>query len=456
MKINLVELSNVLVVIILLFQLTRRRDAISLLVVLFVYGTLHFGFASIALATNESANLLIALHNEGGGLLAKLSSLSLLSVIFVLLGKRAYSAYRACLPSEKKITMAVLLSIAFLACGYALNFRPGDWLQLKNFVSLEAMLVLILIGWLSAKGASTVETYSALRAGLIVLGITDCIAIYEVFDQCSWASTLESSGAMVYRASSLLFNPNLFGFWASLVYIACAYGMLACSEHRKMMLWGMVMASIAVYFSGSRSAGYLLLAVLLIPAFLIKGRSHWVSLMILPLTMLTIYVGTVWLALPLVSENEGWREIALLGERFAAAPGYLIRYALMYMDINLHIPASIPDEVVLSIEGRFVGSERDAGWLVLYQDTGLAGTLAILALSSASLWLAVRASFAKRDLASVYALAILSCCLMTGLVMRFQIFPVWLFVGIFLVPCLTLWARAISPNSNDGGHKCGF
>lgn len=138
MKINLIELANVLVVIVLLFQLTRKRGTISLLVVLFVYGTLHFGFASIALATNESAKLLIALHNEGGGLLAKLSSLSLLSVAFVLLAKKAYSAYWVCLPGEKKITGAVLVAITFLALGYAFNLRQGDWLQFNNFVSLEA------------------------------------------------------------------------------------------------------------------------------------------------------------------------------------------------------------------------------------------------------------------------------------------------------------------------------
>lgn len=67
--------------------------------------------------------------------------------------------------------------------------------------------MLILIGYLAVKEANTAGIYSALRAGLIVLGITDCIAIYEVFDQCSWASTLESSGAMVYRASSLFSIP---------------------------------------------------------------------------------------------------------------------------------------------------------------------------------------------------------------------------------------------------------
>ena len=83
MKINVFELTNVLLVIFLFFILTRKRDVATLLMVLFVYGTLHFAFAAIALTTNGSASLFTALHNEGGGVLAKLSNLSLLGVVFV-------------------------------------------------------------------------------------------------------------------------------------------------------------------------------------------------------------------------------------------------------------------------------------------------------------------------------------------------------------------------------------
>jgi hypothetical protein len=458
MNINIFELLNVLIVVFLLLQLKRRRDVVALLVVLFMYGTLHFGFAAIALATNESASLLIALHNDGGGMLAKLSSLSLLSVVFALLGRRAYGKYLLSSQGERKITISILLVMVILAGGYWLNIRLGDWLQLKNVISLEAMLALILFGFLGANGAHTMKMYPAILAGLVILGITDCIAIYEVFDHRSWAGTLESSGAMVYRASSLLFNPNLFAFWASLVYLACAYGIRACNEHRKMMLWGMVFASIAIYFSGSRSSGYLLLGVLFIPALLVKERSHWLSVMVLPLTMLGIYVGTVWFVLPLVADSEGWYEIALLGERFAAAPIYLINYALMHIDIPLGIPAGItegvpegiPAEVAQSIEGRFIGESRDAGWLVLYQDVGWLGTSAMLGLSLLSLWLAMSAYLEKRSSASVYALATLCYCLLTGWVMRLQIFPVWLFVGIFLMPCLIFWARNTTLLNPDG------
>ncbi len=321
-------------------------------------------------------------------------------------------------------------------CGYLLNFRQGDWLQLKNVISIEIMFLLLMVGYLGAThismlNASTIHAW--VMGGLLVLCATDCIAIYEVVAQQSWAGTLESSGAMVFRASSILFNPNLFAFWASLVYLACAYGMYAWSEYRRVMLWGMVLAAVAIYFSGSRSAGYLLLGVLLISAVLLKGRSRWFPLMILPLTMLVIYAGAAWFAAPLLPSG-GRNEITLLGERFIAAPIYLINYVSMYV--------GVPVEVAIAINGRFLGEGRDAGWLVLYQDAGWWGVAAMVWISLNAIRWGAAADFAERGPASIFALAILFYCLMMGFVMRFQIFPVWTFIGVALIPCLVFWSRA--------------
>lgn len=442
MRFNVIEIVNVLIVIILLNIIMRRRDVTTLLLVLFVYGTLHFGFATIALATNESASLLIALHTEGGGALAKLSVLTLLGVVFFLLIGLAAETLSQCQRSEKKVAFHILLAMGIVFCGYLLNFRPGDWLQLKSMISIEIMLFLLIVGFLGATGTSRLtvaKIHAWLVAGLLILCATDFIAIYEVVAQQSWAGTLESSGAMVYRASSILFNPNLLAFWASLVYLACAYGMHEWKEYRRAMLWGMVLAAVAIYFSGSRSVGYLLLGVLLISALLLKGRSRWLPLMILPLTMLVIYTGAAWLGAPLFPGKAGWHEIALLGGRFTAAPLYLGSY---FSTLGGAPPAGIvPPEVAVSIEGRFKGGAPDAGWLVLYQDAGWLGAAAMLWISSKSLHWAVRAYFAEQSAASVFALTTLCCCLMTGLVMRFQMFPVWIFIGVTLIPCLVFWSR---------------
>jgi hypothetical protein len=257
--------------------------------------------------------------------------------------------------------------------------------------------------------------------------------MYEVLARHSWAGTLESSGAYVYRASSVLFNPNLYAFWASLVYLACAYGMHAHREQRRMLLLGMVLASTAIYLSGSRSAGYLLLAMLFLPPLLVRERGQWLPLLVLPLTMLTIYAGAAWLA-----GDMRWQEIALLGERFAAAPVHLANYIFQRIGIPAAIAVS-PAEVVVSIEGRFVGESRDAGWLVLYQDAGWVGLSAVIMGGGGLVVRGISIYLARPNPASVYTLALLLYCLLTGLVMRLQIFPVWLFIGLALITCIVYW-----------------
>ena len=456
LTINIFELANVLIVISLLFIIIRRRDVTTLLLILFVYGTLHFGFSAIALIDPESASLLIRQHPDGGGVLAKSAVLLLLGVVFVLLSRHAYRAYLLSQGREKKITLYCLLVMGALFCGYILNIRDGDWVQLKNVISLEVMLAFLLTGYLGAIGAFTLnvaKTYSWSLGGLFILCITVCIAVYEVLSCRSWAGTLESSGAMVYRASSVLFNPNLFGFWASLIYLGCAYGMHSRKEFRRLMLCGMVLASIDIYLSGSRSMGYLLLGVVFISTALLKERLRWVALMTLPVTMLTIYASAALLVAPFVSSNKGGHELTLLGERFIAAPLHLINYIWMLIDIPSEVTAGIPSEVtagipsevIVAIEGRFKGGGSDSGWYTLYQNVGWLGLVAvILASCMLAVW-AIRAYITHPNPSSVYALAILHYCLFAGFVMRFQIFPVWLFISTILIPCLVFWRQLALP-----------
>ncbi|MDO9280860.1 MAG: hypothetical protein Q7T88_00600 [Methylotenera sp.] len=441
------EIVNVFIVIFLLLIVARRRDATTLLLVLFTYGALHFSFAAISLTSKESAHILILQHIEGGGMFAELSALLLLGVVFFLLGRLAYNAFLLSNRIEKKIILQIIFVMGTVLFGYILNYRPADWMQLKNVISFELMLVLLMFGYLSVTGAHVSDEpkiYSWALVGLAILAFTDLIAIYEVFCHQSWAGTLESSGAMVYRASATLFNPNLLAFWASLVYLGCAYCEYVYKEHQKMLLWGMILASIAIYMSGSRSASYLLFLVLFIPITLMRNRLNLLALIVFPLTMLTIYSGARWFVTPFTSSSAGWHEIVLLGERFRAAPLYLINYILKllgYPEVGFSV-IGVPAEVVVSIEGRFLGGGTDSGWLVLYQDVGLIGfTAVILACCMLVVW-GVRAYIADRSPSSVYALSTLFYCLLTGLVMRFQIFPVWLFIGIVFIPCFVFWQRA--------------
>ena len=455
MKIHAVEIVNLLIVVGLLAIMKQRRDVATLLIILFFYGMLHFAFAALALTSSESANLLVVMHQEGGGTLAKISTLVLLGSIFFVLFGHAHNGYLTIKRNEKKIIIGTLFGMAALLCGYFFNIRQSDGLQLKNVASIESMFAFLLVGFIGLVGSNPLNTESIYKwflGGLFILFVADGIAFYEIFWHHSWAGTLESSGAMVYRASSILFNPNLFAFWASFVYLGCAYGMHAYNGNQKIMLMGMILASIAIYLSGARSAGYLLLGVLFISVLLLRKRINWWSLIIFPLTMLTIYFGIKWFVMPVFQNDKGWHEIVLLGDRFAASPLYLINYALF----KFGYLANVPVEISLSIEGRFVGDGRDSGWLVLYQDVGLVGTIAMLWMCTMSFWWAVRSYIATHSMSSVYALMILCYCVMTGLVMRMQIFPVWLFISVFLAPCLVLWSRDLDSKLIPSGIKCTY
>ncbi len=436
MNFNPIELINVLLVLGLLMALWYRRDTVTLLLVLFVCGTFYYSFAVIALTTNDSARLLIDLHNEGGGLLAQLSTLILLVVVFSLLGRRAYEAYLAGHVGEKKEALFISLVMAALLVGYLLNYRSSYLLQMKNIASIEAMFVLVILGYFAISYKPTFKMEWG-WTGLLIVGIIDAIGIYEVFSHQSWSVFQDSSGAIVYRASSVLFNPNLFAFWASLVYLASAYGMHASRELRCMSLLGMVLAAAAIYVSGSRSAGYLLLALLCLLTLLIKERRQWLPLLVLPLTMLTIYTGA-WIA----GEGDG-QVIALLGERFAAAPIHLANYIFQRI--------CIPAEILVSIEGCFIGEGRDAGWLVLYQDAGWIGLGAVLLAGTLMLARGTSAWLAHPSPTSAYALALLLYCQLTGFVMRLQIFPVWLFIGLALVICMVYWRSLVRIPKKAGG-----
>lgn len=440
MNFNPIELINVLIVSGLLMVLRHRRDTVTLLLVLFVCGTFHFSFAAVALIVNDADQLQIKLHNQGSGMLAVISTLTLLSVVFSLLARQAYKVYLVSDVDERKSVLYVILMMAGIVCGYLLNLRNGDWMQLKNIVAIDAMLVLVMIGYIGATGLQTIKAeniYSWALSGLVALSLIDGIALYEILTGHSWAGTLESSGEYVYRASSTLFNPNLYAFWASLVYLACAYGMHAYREHRRMLLLGMVLASTAIYLSGSRSAGYLLLALLFLPLVLIRERQQWLPLLVLPLTMLSIYAVSALLA-----GYPGLHEIVLLGERFAAAPSHLANYILQSLGVP-QMSLGVPQEIAVSIEGRFVGGGRDAGWLVLYQDAGWVGLGVVILAGGLLVVRGIRAYLAQPCPASVYTLTLLLYCLLTGLVMRFQIFPVWLFIGLALIICMVYWRSLV-------------
>lgn len=453
---NSFEWTNIVVATGLLAFLFRKRDAATLLLILFVYGTFHFGFSVLAFTQPESTKLLVAFHTQGTGALASAATLLLLGVIFVALTLSAYQGFNNSDAKDRTIVTKIALMMIAVMVGYGLNYRQSDWLQLKNVVSIQALLYLLLVGYFSSIFSNTVNVTRVYKLGvaeLFVFFVIDLIAVYEVLSLKAWASFQESSGDVIYRASSVFFNPNLLGLWASFVYLWCGYGVYAYKSHRKTMLWGMVLSSIALYMSGSRSSAYMLFVVLLIPTLSLSGRARWMILWIFPATILTIYSIGKLLSLQFAFYGESWSQLTLLGERFLTAPLYLVNYLLLKLGLMPYI-YGVPIEVSTAIEGRLSGDGSDGGWILLYQDAGWLGVAAMVWGCSMLIFMGIRTHLVRRGPESAYSLAILVLCLLTGLVMRFQVFPVWMFLSLLLIPCLCYWRTPYIQKLLSDNNKC--
>lgn len=480
MVINYIEIVNLIIAFILIVALLYVRGAIPMILALFIYGTLHFSFGVLVLFGPDSFNTLNRLHTEGGGFFAQISLLSVLCVVFTLLAKDAYQIYLRSdsNESENKIVISFLVTMLTIFIGYLINLRVGDWTQLKNIISIEGCLTLMLLTFLTLKKFELFDKIKVLSVGsslLLMFFIIDCLAFYEVFSASGWFSYVDRHGAPIFRASAVLFNPNLLGLWSALIYIACAFAMYFYPKYRMMTLMGMTLAAVAIYLSGSRSMMLPLLGSLLISSVLIKEKFRWTPLLLLLTIWVFIYLISAWLASIVPTNNSGWWMLKQLGERLFSTPIDLINYLLrtewlvsimendwgiskILNNVNERI-SEMPGVVVegevwkgidVSIAGR-LKEEGDSGWLVIYRESGLLGLFGMVLASGIMVVWSIRAYVASKSIQSVYAFVILVFCLFSGLVIQFQLFPIWIFVALAIFPCFVflqkvkIKSRCISP-----------
>lgn len=439
------EIINLLFSIVLLVVAWRREVDIILLI-LFIYGSLYYCSSLAPLFAGWSVVKLIEVHRfQGSGLLAKISAIFFLMVIFIRLGIRLVN-----LPDWNRQLMYLFLAvIAAVFLGYLVSLKPGDLKQLQNLISLEFMLVLMFLGSRGLGGSggySLPKPYPwTIIKGLSLLALL--VGFYEVFSLRAWANFQNSSGELIYRASSLLYNPNLFGIWGAIVTLSFAFAIHQGIGNRLNFLLWLVISSAGVLLSGSRSAIFLLLIGLWIAALLggqMKSWRRWQPLVLVVLTFLGISAVAKLLERVAGANQQGWHAIKLLVDRAWSAPLLLAKYLLFSAQ-------AVPAEVAVAIEGRFSGGTKDSGLWVLYDDTGWLGVGSFVLLGLVFFVCGIRAYLVRRDVASSYALAILIFCTGVGVVMRYQVFPVWLFVGVILAPCLALWCA--DPPADRGAEE---
>ena len=409
-----------------------RADLIRIYFLLFAYCSLHFTFAAMPMLTGESIENIVNLHIKGGGVLSKAAASSVIVAFLVVI-------YTKSSVLTKGVGLALAVSLLLLMVGYLLNLRVGDWMQLKNVAAtglVAVMLASMALVQLEFK-QPVKERYIAFLIALLVTMLV--VAFFEIYTLRTWATFVDSKGVMVRRSSALLFNPNLYGLWSAIV--ATFFSFLYLRQSGPWALFAMVLAFAGIFFSGSRSAAFLLFFVLVGVALFTEKKSGWIKWMPAAL-MLAVFFG-IALGSNLLSffsgnhSREGWDAIAVVGERFAIYPIQLAAYLWNHLDWGRKI--NIPTEIAVSIEGRFIGELKDSGWLVLHDDAGWMGVIAAVCVGFMLGWLGVRTYLLQRDLPSIYALAVLVLVVGLGFVSRFQVFPTGVLMAITLAPCVAYW-----------------
>ncbi len=450
MTIRFWEVINVVLAVLFIFGVARR-DTKATLFFLLVYGSLHFFYAAIPMLTGMPVGEIAKIHHDGSGVLAKISSVAILATAVLVLIFRSISY------SNKDTKLLGVFTVVLIAIGmgYLVNLRLDDWMQFRDVVVTSLMLVLMALLSQNQNRLEWQADRTKVYVVVLMLAAMLCVAFYEMYSLRAWACFTESSGEIIYRASSLLFNPNLYGMWCAVMALGFSYLFHKNIGLRALMLLAMVMAFAGIYLSGSRSTGFSLLLLLIGIALSIKtqnGWRRWTPAVLMLVVFLIMEAGSGWLGRAFPENYASWHAIGLLGERFSSFPMQSGSYLLSH----LHLPGlptfAVPAEVSISIDGRFEEGMRDSGWLVLYDDTGWFGIIAVLWLWGLfGLW-GARTYLRKRNVSSVYALAILIFSFVIGGVMRFQAFPTGLFVALMLAPCIAYWRTDIAGNRE--GVRC--
>lgn len=341
------------------------------------------------------------------------------------------------------VSMAIVIG-CFLENG-AVNFSV-----LKNICALMSLFVLMFLLAQNPYDVSRNFNCIAICTLLLLLTVMLFVASYELYSLRAWAWFGDSNGERIYRSSSLLFNPNLYGMWCAILVIGFAYLFHQGNAPAWISLLGMSLSFAGIYLSGSRSAGFLVLFLLIGIAMLIRTRHlaiRWAPIALMLLIFCIIGLGAEWASQSFPGQQKNWHAIALLGYRFVSYPWQLVSYGLNHFSLPSGV---VPEHVSISIEGRFISEARDSGWLVLYDDTGWVGAISVAVLWCVFCYWGIRAYLREPGLISIYALAFLFFSIGVGVVMRFQTFPLAIFIAIILAPCIRYWRTAGSVKINAG------
>jgi hypothetical protein len=469
--------NGVLAVALGLYVLLDRRLG-ALLVATLAYCTLHFSYGAWMVFTAPDPREVFMSFKGESVPGTRAWGLAFVLFLLVTLAWRYREEWASWFRRRERLGLVLAASgfAAALLVGLGLNLLTAGGatpLALRDVASMLVMLALALLltAAFVAEGpeARGEALRMLLRATAVLAVLAALVAFFELNTGQTRAFTDLPGGIRVERASSLLFDPNLFGMWCAGVAVF-AGRFLGRPGDRWWSLAALVAAGAGLLFSGSRSALILYLAmvaVLLVhhlrhhglrrltgafsPAALTLGS-------LLSVGGLALLLGRLLPTEPRVVSNAG----LILVERLLSLPldlgGYLFtRLGLLEpAQPETAQPGGGYDPTEMSVEGRFEGNVPDNAYLAALDAAGPLGLAAVLALLLALAFLAYRRVWSRPEADAGYVLAAGAGCALSGMFLRtFTVFPLWVFVafGLALVLAAILPRRKGEPGASAHPHE---
>jgi hypothetical protein len=449
----------------------RSKDVTRILISSFLYISFHYSYAALPIFSfHFSISEYISLHqNTQAGV--KLTGFGFLIFTLCLLVWR----YRQHIFSgvhygaEKWLRWLFMLWGLMVFTHWVIDAAGSDYPSKIAVQDIVSAFLLGIFAWSFGaalkiqKDITVVTQENICRLLLIVLSLMVAIGAWEILSFRIFFLVLLDSGEYVRRAKSLLFNPNVLGFWCSFVAIFSAYTYHSQDWPSKLSGYTLVLAGFGIILSGSRSGltiCFLFLGTAALLLFRIRKQITTIK-SFRPLIIFAAGMGTISLVIK-VLDNISWHAIerlhamALLVDRFIVFPQELLYYILLKLcNFNLFSSSwlpkisekmALPKATAILIDGRINPSTKivDNGYWAMMHDGGWAALVLWIVLWAMLVILGFKSLRKLPGVNSAYALSlVIGCAFSAGCMRAFQIFPFWIMISLALSLCLSWYAVAL-------------
>jgi hypothetical protein len=305
----------------------------------------------------------------------------------------------------------------------------------------------------------------------IIISLIVLIAAYEIITLHAWCGAYKTeSNEYVWRASSILFNPNLLGFWC--VFVALFAGFIFHTKilPQKLPILIIVLCGLGMFLSGSRSSflisflSFSLITMLLLfqKKNRLESRDIFLPFGVFIVSILSAII-IVKIGIILTDYEFDWlKALSLLADRFVFIPVEILSFTLIAFSNHIEVISKVVASAAssasshlqlskasaISIHGRFSKDLVDNGYLVMLEDASWTGLTAWIIIWLFLFYIAMKAYRRSPGVKNTYALTMIFSCAFSAVFVRsFQVFPFWVLMSLVLGLCVACFNLSLIPNS---------